>query len=86
MPTITFRTSGRTVDFPDGEDVNLSPPRKRERETLGEELLASGYRLCCQTYVSGDVTISWDPDQTALYPERAMEKLKARWLSGADTD
>ena len=62
------------------------PEPSPEAETLGEELLASGYRLCCQTYVSGDITISWDPDQTALYPERAMEKLKARWLSGADTD
>jgi ferredoxin len=120
MPTITFQTSGRAVEFPEGDDVNLlrialrheagvpfkcasgncgtdrvrieegaehlSPPRRRERDTLGEELLAAGYRLCCQTYVSGDVTISWDPAQTALFPERAAEKLKARWLSAADTD
>jgi ferredoxin len=120
MPTITFRTSGRTVDFPEGDDVNLlrvalrheagvpfkcasgncgtdrvcieqgaehlSPPRRRERETLGEEMLAQGYRLCCQTYVSGDITVSWDPTQTALFPERARQKLTARWLSGADTD
>jgi ferredoxin len=65
---------------------HLSPPRRRERDTLGEDLLAAGYRLCCQTYVSGDVTISWDPAQEALFPERAAEKLKARWLSAADTD
>lgn len=65
---------------------NLAPPRRRERETLGEDLLAQGYRLACQTYVSGDVAVSWDPDQTALVSERAADKLRARWLSGADTD
>src|SRR5262245_44631666 len=39
---------------------NLIPSRKRERERLGE-LVAKGYRLACQTYVCGDVTIAWDP-------------------------
>jgi ferredoxin len=127
MPTITFATSGRTVDFPDGDDVNLlrvairnecgvpyrcasgncgtdrvrveagaenlSPPRARERTRLGE-LLDEGYRLCCQTYVSGDVTVSWDPDQKPLderavdraLPSKADERIKQRWLSAADTD
>jgi ferredoxin len=65
---------------------HLTPPRRRERETLGEELLAQGYRLSCQTYVAGDVAVSWDPDQTALLPERAAGRLRARWLSAADTD
>jgi nitrite reductase (NADH) small subunit len=71
---------------------NLSPPRKRERERLGE-LLDQGYRLCCQTYAGGDVTVEWDPDQKALddrwvdksLPSRADERLKRRWLSEADT-
>jgi ferredoxin len=65
---------------------NLEPARRRERETLGEELLAAGYRLACQTYVRGDVAVVWDPDQKALISDRAAEKLKAKWLSAADTD
>jgi ferredoxin len=127
MPKITFATSGRIVEFPEGDDVNLlrvairndcgvpyrcasgncgtdrvkveagaenlSPPRARERTRLGE-LLDQGYRLCCQTYVSGDVTISWDPDQKPLdervvdraLPNKVDERIKQRWLSAADTD
>jgi ferredoxin len=71
---------------------NLSPPRRRERERLGD-LLGQGYRLCCQTYAAGDVSVSWDPEQTALddrwidraLPSQADERLKRRWLSQADT-
>jgi ferredoxin len=62
---------------------NLDAPRRRERDRLGE-LLDEGYRLACQTYVSGDVTIAWDPDQTAL-PDRVTEKLKQVWLAKDDT-
>ena len=44
--------------------------------------------------VSGDVTISWDPDQKPLdervvdraLPSKADERIKQRWLSAADTD
>jgi ferredoxin len=127
MPTIRFITSGRTVDFPDGDDVNLlriairnecdvpykcasgncgtdriyvesgashlSPPRKRERDRLGE-LLDQGWRLACQTYVSGDISISWDKDQTPLnpnavdksLPNQVDERIKNRWLQSKDTD
>ncbi|HMG44160.1 MAG TPA: 2Fe-2S iron-sulfur cluster-binding protein [Acidimicrobiales bacterium] len=65
---------------------NLESARRRERETLGEELLGQGYRLACQTYVRGDVAVEWDPNQTALISDRAAERLRAKWLSGADTD
>ena len=127
MPTIRFITSGRTVDFPDGDDVNLlrvairnecevpykcasgncgtdrifvesgatnlSPPRKRERDRLGE-LLEQGWRLACQTYVTGDISISWDKDQTPLNPNavdkslsnQVDERIKNRWLQANDTD
>ena len=47
---------------------NLDPPRRRERARLGE-LLDHGYRLACQTYTRGDVTVSWDPDQVGLDDE-----------------
>lgn len=116
MPAIHFRTSGRTVEFDAGDDVNmlraalrheagvpfkcasgncgtdrvlvesgaehLSAPRKREREMLGPELLDAGYRLACQTYVEGDCTVSWDPEQKALISDRAAEALTKKWLSG----
>jgi len=64
---------------------HLSPPRRRERERLGE-LLGQGFRLACQTYTSGDVSISWDPDQLGLDDESAAgQRLKAKWLGAADT-
>lgn len=126
MPRISFVTSGTSVEFPEGDDVNmlrvairhecgvpyrcasgncgtdrvfvesgaehLSPPRKRERDRLGD-LLDQGWRLACQTYASGDVSVSWDPEQRALderavdkaLPGRASERLKARWLAADDT-
>ena len=61
----------------------LMPSRKRERERLGE-LAEQGYRLACQTYVSGDVDVAWDPDQTAL-PDRVTERLRQVWLAKEDT-
>lgn len=65
---------------------NLDPPRRRERERLGE-LLDQGYRLGCQTYARGDVTVSWDPDQVGLDEESAAaQRLKQKWLGAADTE
>ncbi|HEX6568116.1 MAG TPA: 2Fe-2S iron-sulfur cluster-binding protein [Acidimicrobiales bacterium] len=64
---------------------NLSTPRKRERDRLGD-LLGMGYRLACQTYVDGDVTVSWDPEQKGLDEDsRAAERLKRIWLGASDT-
>lgn len=60
--------------------ANLSRPRKRERDLLGDDLIDAGYRLACQTYVDGDVSVSWDPDQKAL-DGRAGEKLTEKWLA-----
>lgn len=72
--------------------ASLSPPRKRERERLGE-LLDHGWRLACQTYVSGDCAVTWDPDQKPLderatdrsLPAAVNERLQRRWLSSEDT-
>lgn len=60
------------------------PPRRRERERLGE-LLDQGYRLACQTYVNGNVTLVWDPDQEAMSGGRAYDRLKQVWLAKDDT-
>ena len=113
MPKNRFQTSKKTVEFPEGEDVNilrasirgecgvpwrcasgncgtdrilitegaefLSIPRRRERERLGE-LIDQGYRLACQTYTQGDVTIEWDPSQKGLDEDSpAGKRLKAFW-------
>ena len=64
---------------------HLIPARRRERDRLGE-LLDAGFRLACQTYVAGDVTIAWDPDQRELDAEgRVYDKLKQVWLAKDDT-
>jgi ferredoxin len=64
---------------------HTSPVRRRERDRLGE-LLDEGYRLACQTYVSGDVTVRWDPDQKGLDEDtEAGRRLKARWLGVMDS-
>ncbi|MET4426893.1 MULTISPECIES: 2Fe-2S iron-sulfur cluster-binding protein [unclassified Mycolicibacterium] len=63
---------------------NLDAPRRRERERLGP-LLDEGYRLACQTYACGDVTVTWDPEQKGLDEDSEQyAKLKARWLAKAD--
>jgi ferredoxin len=65
---------------------HLSSVRRRERDRLGE-LLAQGYRLACQTYTTGDVVVSWDPDQRGLDEDsQAGQRLKAKWLGAADTE
>ncbi len=44
-----------------------------------------GYRLACQTYVSGDVSVAWDPDQKEMEASgRAYDRLRQVWLSKAD--
>lgn len=56
---------------------NLSPLRPKERDRLGNAV-DHGYRLACQTYVSGDVTLSWDPNQKGTDSER----LRQKWIDG----
>lgn len=34
--------------------------KKHELKHLGEELISQGYRLACQTFINGDVKISWE--------------------------
>ena len=63
---------------------HCTPMRRRERERLAG-LVEQGYRLACQTYVTGDVTVAWDPDQVGLDEgSRVYDKLKQVWLSKDD--
>lgn len=76
----------------DGHE-HLSPPRKRERDRLGD-LLEQGWRLACQTYASGDCAVSWDPEQKPLdanavdraLPNKVDERITNKWLASKDTD
>lgn len=118
MPKITFATSGKVVEFPDGDEVNvlrvairnevgvpyrcasgncgtdrvhveagaenLSPLRPKEIQRLGNDV-DCGYRLACQTYAMGDVTITWDPDRKPPTSDELEAKLRERWLAKEDT-
>ena len=35
--------------------------KDKERRHLTEEDLAAGYRMACQTFIHGDISISWIP-------------------------
>jgi ferredoxin len=56
---------------------HLSRVRPKERDRLGDDV-DRGYRLACQTYADGDVTLTWDPDRTGTMSERLRDK----WLAG----
>ena len=35
--------------------------KPKERKHLTEEKLAAGHRMACQTFLVGDVTVTWEP-------------------------
>ena len=37
--------------------------KAKERKHLTDADIAAGFRMACQTFVNGDVAISWDPKQ-----------------------
>lgn len=45
--------------------------KAKERKHLTEEQFKEGYRLACQTFVRGDVSVSWQPRTTAAPPAKA---------------
>jgi ferredoxin len=40
---------------------NTDAVKPKERKHLTEEDLASGHRMACQTFLHGDVSVSWIP-------------------------
>lgn len=38
--------------------------KPKERRHLTEADLAAGYRMACQTFVNGDISVSWMPRET----------------------
>ena len=42
---------------------NTDPVKNKERKHLKDADIAAGYRMACQTFVTGDVAVSWTPIQ-----------------------
>ena len=40
---------------------NTDAVKPKERRHLTEADLANGYRMACQTFVNGDIAVSWQP-------------------------
>ncbi|MMZ51057.1 1,2-phenylacetyl-CoA epoxidase, subunit E [compost metagenome] len=55
------------VKIDDGAQ-NLNKVSKKEVERLGKDLIDQGYRLACQTFVSGDVELNWE--ENPIRPKR----------------
>ncbi|MNT23156.1 1,2-phenylacetyl-CoA epoxidase, subunit E [compost metagenome] len=37
--------------------------KPKEKKLLAEAELAAGFRLACQTFVNGDIAVSWQPKE-----------------------
>lgn len=48
--------------------------KEKERKHLSQDDFANGYRMACQTFVNGDVSVSWQPKSTS---KPAVETVKA---------
>ncbi|AJY76482.1 2Fe-2S iron-sulfur cluster-binding protein [Paenibacillus beijingensis] len=64
------------VRIVDGHD-NLSRVMKKEIDRLGAERIEEGYRLACQTFVTGDVTIAWGEEDLERLNKIAKRRINA---------
>lgn len=109
MPTVTFQTSGKSIEVDkesnllrtsiryegsvpykcggglcgtckvrivDGHE-NLSKVMKKEIDRLSQEKIDQGFRLACQTFISGDVTIAWGEEDIARLNQIARRRINA---------
>jgi ferredoxin len=49
---------------------NTDAIKPKERKHLTEEQFAAGYRMACQTFINGDVSVSWTVKTTEADPAR----------------
>ena len=49
---------------------NTDAIKARERKHLTEADFANGYRMACQTFITGDVSVSWQPKPKPAAPDR----------------
>ena len=40
--------------------------KPKERKHLSDEQLRAGHRMACQTFVKGNITVSWEPRKAAV--------------------
>jgi ferredoxin len=53
---------------------NTDAVKPKERKHLTEADFAAGYRMACQTFLTGDVSVSWVPlSERGLAPARSAE-------------
>jgi ferredoxin len=45
--------------------------KPKERRHLSDDDLASGYRMACQTFVNGDISVSWEAARAVARPALA---------------
>lgn len=60
---------------------NTDEVKKKEQKHLSEEDIEQGYRMACQTFISGDVEVSWDAERARKLEEarqRAAERRKKK--------
>jgi ferredoxin len=56
---------------------NLSKVMKKEIDRLGKDKLDQGYRLACQTFVTGDVSIAWGEEDLDRLNKIAQRRIDA---------
>ena len=64
---------------------NTDAIKPKERKHLTEEQFAAGYRMACQTFLNGDVSVSWTPRPASLPCRFALSFLLRCLPSGVST-
>lgn len=64
------------VRIVDGQE-NLSKVMKKEIDRLGQDKLDEGYRLACQTFVTGDITIAWGEEDLNRLNKIAQRRINS---------
>lgn len=55
---------------------NLNKASNKELQKLGQEKIEDGFRLACQTFINGDVTISWGNDDVERLNKIAVRRVQ----------
>jgi ferredoxin len=64
------------VQIVDGHE-NLSKVMKKEIDRLGQEKIDQGYRLACQTFLTGDITVTWGEEDVNRLNKIAQRRINA---------
>lgn len=56
---------------------NLSKVMKKEIDRLGIDKIEQGFRLACQTFITGDVTIAWGEEDLEQLNKIAQRRINA---------